>query len=451
MQITPRVLKGFRDFLPAEEARRARFVRILEDSFAGFGFVPIDTPILEYADVLLGKGGGETDKQVYRFNDHGGRDVAMRFDLTVPFARYMAQHRNDLYLPFKRYHIDKVFRGENTQRGRYREFTQCDFDIVGTSSISADLEIITVIAGAFRALGVPGVTIHISHRALLNRFLETLGIADRTESVLRTVDKLRKIGREKTLEILSDEISREAAEAILAFTQVEGDYSTVLAHVESQLGTEGGEVTDLRAIGNALEQLDLTETVRLDTSITRGLDYYTGIVYETFLTGAEGIGSVCSGGRYDDLVTLYSNESMPGVGASIGLDRLLAALDELGIAGDDGAGADVLVAMQDETLLGHYHRLAMRLRDAGFRCEVFPDTKKLGRQFTFAEKKGIPTVLICGRSEYEAGTVNIRRITDRSQHDGLLIDAAIDTIRRLLDEDLPGSDASGQDGTYRTP
>lgn len=432
MQITPRVLKGFRDFLPEDEARRARFVRILEDSFARFGFVPIDTPILEYAEVLLGKGGGETDKQVYRFDDHGGRDVAMRFDLTVPFARYMAQHRNELYLPFKRYHIDKVFRGENTQRGRYREFTQCDFDIVGTRSVSADLEIITVIASAFSALGVPGVTIHISHRALLNRYLETLGVVDRAEPVLRTIDKLRKMGREKTLQQLTDEIGGEAAEAVLAFTQATGDYATVLAHVESLIGEDGPEVTALRAIGAALDELELTDTVRLDTSITRGLDYYTGIVYETFLTGAEGIGSVCSGGRYDDLVTLYSNEEMPGVGASIGLDRLLAALDELGIADDDGTIADVLIAMQDEGLLAHYHTLAARLRAAGYRCEVFPDSKKLGQQFAFAERKGIPTVVICGHTEFENGTVNIRRIADRSQYDSLPLDEAIERIGELV-------------------
>lgn len=429
MQITPRVLKGFRDFLPAEEARRARFIRILEDSFASFGFLPIDTPILEYAEVLLGKGGGETDKQVYRFDDHGGRDVAMRFDLTVPFARYMAQHRSELYLPFKRYHVDKVFRGENTQRGRYREFTQCDFDIVGTSSISADLEIITVIAGAFRALGVPGVTIHISHRALLNRYLATLGVEDHTEPVLRTIDKLRKIGREKTLEILSGEIGADAAEAVLAFTEAEGDYGAVLSHVETLLGNDRAEVRALRAIGDALDGLGLNEVVRLDTSITRGLDYYTGIVYETFLTGAESIGSVCSGGRYDDLVALYSNESMPGVGASIGLDRLLAALDELGIAGDDGTGADVLVAMQDESLLGHYHVLAAGLREAGLRCEVYPDTTKLGKQFAFAERKGIPFVLICGRAEYEAQTVSLRHIVDGSRYDDLSLEAAIGRMR----------------------
>ena len=435
MQIEPRLLKGFRDFLPSEEARRKRFGRILEDSFHAFGFVPIDTPILEYAEVLLGKGGGETDKQVYRFSDHGGRDVALRFDLTVPFARYMAQHRNELSLPFKRYHIGKVFRGENTQRGRYREFTQCDFDIVGTRSVSADIEIITAIHSTFRALGVPGVHIHISHRALLNRYLDRLGVAGAGETVLRTIDKIRKIGREEALHLLTATIGGDAAEAVLEFSAIEGDNATVLARIETLVGDDAPEVILLRTIAAALAEVGLEDTGRLDTSITRGLDYYTGIVYETFLEGAEGIGSVCSGGRYDDLVAIYSKESMPGVGASIGLDRLLAALDELEIGSVTGSTVDLLITMQDETLIGHYHALAARARAAGLRCAVFPDPKKLGQQFAFAEKAGIPVVVICGRQEFEAGTVNIRLIADRSQYDNLTPDDALERIGAIATPD----------------
>ncbi len=430
MQITPRLLKGFRDFLPTDESRRRGFVRVLEDSFRTFGFVPIDTPILEYAEVLLGKGGGETDKQVYRFQDHGKRDVAMRFDLTVPFARYMALHKNELYLPFKRYHIDKVFRGENTQRGRYREFTQCDFDIVGTHSISADLEIISVIDSAFRALGVPQIQIHISHRALLNRYLETLGVADRGETVLRAIDKLRKVGREKTIATLASEVGAETATSLIEFVEVTGDYHSVLAHVESRVGADLAEVKDLRQIGEAIDGLGLSGTVRLDTSITRGLDYYTGVVYETFLRGAEGIGSVCSGGRYDDLVSIYSSETMPGVGASIGLDRLLAALEQLDVVRTPSSSADLLIAMQDVDLLGHYHVLAKEFRAAGFSTEVYPDGKKLGQQFAFAERKGIPFVVVCGHEEYKTGTVNLRRIDDRRQFDALSVSDALKQLRR---------------------
>lgn len=430
MQITPRILKGFRDFLPQGEIRRKELIRILEDRFQAFGFLPIDTPMLEYAEVLLGKGGGETDKQVYRFQDHGGRDVALRFDLTVPFARYMAMHRNELYLPFKRFHVSKVFRGENTQRGRYREFTQCDFDIVGTESFSSDLEIVLMIVAAFRALGVPGVTVHLSHRGIFNRFLRHHGVEDRSEEILRTVDKLRKVGREATLESLSELSSGETARKTLQFIEATGSFTEILHSLEELTGGSGPESSRLMDLGHALETLVPPGTVVLDPSITRGLDYYTGVVFETFLNGAESIGSVCSGGRYDDLVSLYSKESMPGVGASIGLDRLLAALEELDVKSDDSSSVDLLVTLQDETLVSHYHYLADCFRQAGLRVEVFPEPQKLGRQFAFAEKKGIPVALICGPREKETETVNLRILADRENRDGLNMADAIALLRK---------------------
>ncbi|MFO8043789.1 MAG: histidine--tRNA ligase [Alkalispirochaeta sp.] len=423
MPIDPRILKGFRDFLPQQEALRQSLIRTLEDSFSSFGFEPIDTPILEYTEVLLGKGGGETDKQVYRFTDHGKRDVSMRFDLTVPFARYMALHRNELYLPFKRYHISKVFRGENTQRGRYREFTQCDFDIVGTDSVSADLEIITMIYHSFRQLQVPGVSIHISHRGVFNRLLERYGVREHSEAVLRTVDKLRKLGADKTQEELTELIGAETAARVLEFIGADGTMHEVIDTLERLLQGETPETHRLRRLAHATEKLSISSNVVIDPSITRGLDYYTGVVFETFLEGVENIGSVCSGGRYDDLISLYSKESMPGVGASIGLDRLIAALEELGSTADTQASADVLVTMQDADLLSHYHTLAMTLRSRGIRCEVYPDAKKLGQQFAFAERKGIPFALICGRQEYEAGTVNVRVLSTRTNLDGLELTA----------------------------
>lgn len=433
MRIEPRLLKGFRDFLPQQEALRKSLVRTLEDSFATFGFEPIDTPILEYTDVLLGKGGGETDKQVYRFTDHGKRDVAMRFDLTVPFARYMALHRNDLYLPFKRFHINKVFRGENTQRGRYREFTQCDFDIVGTTGVSADIEIVTMILASFRAIGVPGVTVHISHRGAFNRLLARFDVSDRSEEILRTVDKIRKIGREATRAELAEIADAQTAEAILAFVEADGSMTEVIAGMERLIGEPVPETDRLRQIATALGDLGLADAVRVDPSITRGLDYYTGVVFETFLQGLESIGSVCSGGRYDDLVSLYSKESMPGVGASIGLDRLIAGLEELGSSVEPGRPADVLITMQDSSLVTHYHRLAAEVRAAGLRCEVYPDARKLGQQFAFAERKGIPAALICGEHERDAGTVNIRVLADRTNFDGLPVAAAIARIRELAE------------------
>lgn len=423
MPIDPRILKGFRDFLPQQEALRQSLIRTLEDGFASFGFEPIDTPVLEYTEVLLGKGGGETDKQVYRFTDHGQRDVSMRFDLTVPFARYMALHRNELYLPFKRYHISKVFRGENTQRGRYREFTQCDFDIVGTDSISADLEIITMMYHSFRRLQVPGVSIHVSHRGVFNRLLERHGVREQSEAVLRTVDKLRKVGASKTRQDLIELTRAETADRILDFIGARGSMHEVIDTMERLLDGEAPETARLRQLARAIDELKLSESVVIDPSITRGLDYYTGVVFETFLEGVENIGSVCSGGRYDDLVSLYSKESMPGVGASIGLDRLIAALDELHTSQSSPASSDVLVTMQDPELLSHYHAIAAALRDQGIRCEVYPDPKKLGQQFAFAERKAIPFAVICGRQEYEANTVNIRVLSTRTNLDGIELSA----------------------------
>lgn len=419
MEIEPRVLKGFRDFLPPPEIERRRFIRILEDTFTSFGLVPIDTPILEYADVLLGKGGGETDKQVYRFHDHGKRDVAMRFDLTVPFARYMAMHRSELYLPFKRYHIAKVFRGENTQRGRYREFMQCDFDIVGTSELSADLEIILIIQAAFQNMGVPGITVHLSHRGLFNRFLGKLDVLDQSEEVLRVVDKLRKIGHAETVRQLASLSSPERAEDILAFIGATGSWDEILTTLENLSGGVSPESTRLRELGTALHALLPGDAVVLDPSITRGLDYYTGIVFETFLDGAPDLGSVCSGGRYDDLVALYSKESMSGVGASIGLDRLMAGLDELHLTQAETPVVDLLIVHQDSALVAHYHALAQYARTHGISAEVYPEAIKLGRQFAFAERKGIPTALICGPDEMAQGVVNLRTMATREQQEGL--------------------------------
>ncbi|MFW5729180.1 MAG: histidine--tRNA ligase, partial [Spirochaetota bacterium] len=389
-RIDPRVLKGFRDFLPEEELERRRVLGILESSFRSFGFVPIDTPILEYTEILLGKAGGETEKQVYRFEDHGGRDVAMRFDLTVPFARFLAQHRNDLALPFKRYHIAKVFRGENTQRGRYREFMQCDFDIVGTDSASADLEIIFMIVRSLEALGLSAFHVRISNRAIFNRFLDHLGMAGHSEEILRTVDKLRKIGTEKTRHILAELTGAEAAADILAFvagaregerygggatdtaagTPATRNAARNAAVLENLTVLAGGPADDTVRVAQILEHAEtigVGDRIVLDPSITRGLDYYPGMVFETFLDTEESIGSVCSGGRYNDLASLYTREQLPGVGASIGVDRLLAAVSDSRAA---VPSADAIVLYMDDSLVGRYHAIADALRRAGLRCEV---------------------------------------------------------------------------------
>lgn len=432
--IEPRVLKGFRDFLPADQGLRERLIDGLKEVFRAHGFLPIDTPILEYTEVLLGKGGGETDKQVYRFVDNGGRDVAMRFDLTVPFARYMAGHLPELYLPFRRYHIDKVFRGENTQRGRYREFMQCDFDIVGTTSVSSDFEILLLIALSVENLGVQEYHIHLSHRGVFSRFLQRHGIADRSEEILRTVDKLGKIGRDKTKKLLAEQLSEAQAEEILTYVEAKGEYLSTLAGMEEQVGGPMEETERLRKLYEFAEAVGIQNRLVLDPSITRGLDYYTGVVFETFLDKLPNIGSICSGGRYDNLASLYSKEVIPGVGASVGLDRLVAALEELGLARKEERPTEVVILNLDDSLQGHYHRLAQECRRAGLSAEVFPEKKKLGQQFSYAEKKGIPLGVICGESEHKSGVVNLRFLESRESADGLRLEEAIsratDYLRR---------------------
>ena len=310
--IDPRVLKGFRDFLPAQQIERKRIQGILETTFESFGFVPIDTPVLEYTEVLLGKGGGETDKQIYRFTDHGGRDIALRYDLTVPFARFMAANLNQLYLPFKRYHISRVWRGENTQRGRYREFVQCDFDIVGTDSASADFEILLLMRKSFEAMGIDKVTIRLSNRGIFNRFLDRTGLRDQSVEILRIVDKLSKIGRDEVQRLLSELTSVKNARDILDYITAESGNSETLQKIESLAGGPAEDTERLKTIFKCMKEMDIENGFVLDPSITRGLDYYTGIVYETFLDELPEIGSVCSGGRYNDLASLYTKEKFPG-------------------------------------------------------------------------------------------------------------------------------------------
>ena len=431
-RIEPRILKGFRDFLPAQESRREAVQQTLQAVFRQHGFLPIDTPMLEYSDVLLGKGGGETDKQIYRFEDNGGRDVSMRFDLTVPFARYMAQHRNELYLPFKRYHIAKVFRGENTQRGRYREFTQCDFDIVGVDCASADFEILLLMVRSLQALGVDDFRVHLSHRAIFNRFLDTLGAGRKSGEILRTVDKMKKIGEEAVREELTQLLDLQRAAQVLMFITATGSAGEVLASLVALAGHNEHDTGRLQAVLEAAAAVGIQEHIRLDPSITRGLDYYTGIVYETFLDGAAEIGSVCSGGRYNDLASIYTREKLPGVGSSVGLDRLLAALEELQTRAAEPSAVDVLVLAFDESDIGHYHSIAEQMRAAGFSAEVYPEARKLGVQFAFAEKKGIPTAVICGPEERAAGVVTVKDLAQRTNHSGLSMDQALKTVRRII-------------------
>ena len=430
--IEPKVLKGFRDFLPDREAARLSLVRRLEQVFASYGFAPIDTPVLEYAEVLLGKGGGETDKQVYRFTDHGGRDVAMRYDLTVPFARFMATHLGELALPFKRWHAAKVWRGENTQRGRYREFIQVDFDTVGTDSASADLEILLLMRESFLSLGLGGVKVHYAHRGVFNAFLSRLGLAEQSVEVLRAIDKERKIGPEKTREMLAEIAGGENADRILAYARVEDSAALTRAKLAEAAGPDAPGVKRLGEIVAALEDLGVAGTFVLDPSITRGLDYYTGIVFETFLDRLPGIGSVCSGGRYDDLASLYTTQRLPGVGASIGLDRLMAAMEELGEAGQAIGGTVGARAHARGGPAGRVPPDRGAFRDAGIPAEVYPEPRKLAVQFAYAEKRGIPLAVIAGSDERAKGVVNLKDLRSRESFDGLSLEDATARASALL-------------------
>jgi histidyl-tRNA synthetase len=430
--IEPRIPKGFRDFLPDKEAQRLSIVRTLEQVFTSFGFAPIDTPVLEFAEVLLGKGGGETDKEVYRFKDHGGRDVAMRFDLTVPFARFMAAHLAEIGLPFRRWHAAKVWRGENTQRGRYREFMQVDFDIVGTDSASADLEILLLMSSCLSSLGVEKLSIRYAHRGVFNSFLKKHGLESKSVEVLRAIDKRRKIGDEKTRELLAGIAGPAIAEAIIAFTALEGSSGATLAKLRDAVGTDVEGIQRLGLIAESLDRLGVAHRFVLDPSITRGLDYYTGVVFETFLSDLPDIGSVCSGGRYNELASLYTKQSLPGVGASIGVDRLMAAMEELHLLTGAGAGPSLLVLFLDDALLARYHEIATAFRAAGISAEVYPEKKKLAQQFAYAEKRGIPLALVCGEEEAKSGTMGIKDLRSRESHDALTQAGAIEKATALL-------------------
>ena len=435
--ITPATLKGFRDYLPAPAMAREAIMEVARRVYRSYGFSPIDTPALEYTEVLLGKGGEESDKQLFRFTDNGGRDVAMRFDLTVPFARFAAQHLNDIGVPFKRYHLASVWRGENTQRGRYREFVQCDFDTIGTDSNAADIETLLVIHDLLSAIGFERFQIRVNNRLVLNGLLEKLGLADRSAGVLRALDKLHKIGREGVLAELCERVQTtgEQAALVLDFAQLSGSPAEILNRLEGMLtGNATGElgVARLRELFEVATHAGIPpQRVELDVSIARGLDYYTGTIYETFLTDDPKIGSICSGGRYDNLAGLFTSQKLPGVGASLGLDRLLAAMESFGMVAQASTPAPVLVTQFDETKIGEYTRIGRLLRQAGLNTEVFPDARGVGKQLKYADKKGFRLAVIAGSDEFAAGVWQVKDLRAGSQSH-VPESQLIDHIRTLL-------------------
>jgi histidyl-tRNA synthetase len=435
--IQPRTLKGFRDYPPSLMLPREHLLEQARRVYRSYGFAPIDTPALEYLEILRGKAGDESDKLIYSFKDHGDRDVALRFDLTVPFARFAAQHMGQLGTPFKRYHMGPVWRGENTGHGRYREFWQCDFDTIGTTSNAGDIETALVIHDLMRALGFERFEIRMNNRLVLNGLLEELGLAQQVVPLLRALDKLPKIGADAVMAEMVEKagVNRAQAERVLALADMHGTNTEILTRLEREFGSNpraADGIARLREVVAVAREAGIDpERIRLDLSIARGLDYYTGTIYETFLTDKPDIGSVCSGGRYDNLASLYTKQVLPGVGASLGLDRLLAALEEMNLLPKTSTPAPVLIVQFDAGHIGAYQRMARHLRGEGVGVEVYPEAKKLGPQLKYAESRGFRIALIAGPDEFARGMWQVKDLARREQID-VPTTEVVATVRKVL-------------------
>jgi histidyl-tRNA synthetase len=435
--IEPTRLKGFRDYLPDRMIPREHLLEQARRVYRSYGYAPIDTPALEKEEILRGKGGEESDKLMYCFKDHGGRDVALRFDLTVPFARFAAEHIGQLGTPFKRYHMGPVWRGENTGHGRFREFWQCDFDTIGTESNASDIETALVIHDLLRALDFEHFEVRINNRLVLNGLLEELGLAGQTTPVLRALDKLPKVGKEGVIAEMGDKagVRPEQAERVLALAQAQGTNVEILDRLERDFGSNAKAqegVFRLRELLAVAGEAGVPEErLRLDLSIARGLDYYTGTIYETFLLEKPDIGSICSGGRYDNLAGLYTKQRLPGVGASLGLDRLLEAMAEMGMLPKAATPAPVLVVQFDCRWLGRYQKLARELRAASIGVEVFPEAKKVGQQLKYAEGRGFRVALLAGDDEFAKGVWQVKDLARREQAEVAEAEV-VESVRRLL-------------------
>lgn len=406
-RIEARILKGFRDELPPDAEERDALFNSIASIFKLSGFGPIDTPCLEYSEVLLGKGSDETDKQLFRFEDQGGRDVALRFDLTVPLARYVSQHQNDLCFPFRRYHIAPVWRAEKPQKGRYREFYQCDFDIIGSTGLTSDLEVLLVVHRVFQHIGIP-YRVRLNHRGLLAAILETFGFEAHATEALRAIDKLEKQGKAVVLKELCSaaQANEEDAENLVAFiSQLQAIIEPLeaLDLIKEKCAPSerlSHSLERMRSLFHAFKSSHISpDSYTLDISIARGLDYYTGIVFETQVLEMPSLGSVCSGGRYDDLTSLFSSRVLPGVGGSVGIDRLLVALREKTNTKSQESNTKVLVCVLDDALLPHYLSVTQKLRENNIPTEIFPDSSKLASQLKYANKKNIPLAIIAGEDE----------------------------------------------------
>ena len=443
--IDPRVAGGLKDIPPSAMIPRERMLAGLRRTFASFGFLPIETPHIERVEVLTGKGAGSEEvlRQIFDVTNKGGTpgELALRFDLTVPLARFVAKHVDQLGTPFKRYAIGSVFRGERPAKGRFREFTQCDFDTVGTESPVADAEIAQVIHDALAAIGVPPFTIHLNNRKILDGLLDSFGVIDRKAAVLRALDKLAKVGPDAVrAELTSAEgpaMADDQAGQLLDFaSRGKGAGDAVLAMAEERLGShpiaaEG--IANLRTVLGLLRAAGVPDDrLALDLGLARGLDYYTGIVFETTVDGWERYGSIGSGGRYDDLASLFIKRRLPGVGASIGLDRLIAMLEEAGALGPSTATAPVLVANFPGVDPTVPFGLAARIRAAGTGAEVYPEPISVGKQMGYGSTRGHLIAVIVGPDEAAAETFNLRVLATRQEDKGLALSTLEDSVQGAL-------------------
>lgn len=422
-RVKPRTLSGFMELLPPKQAQMEKMLSVLRETYARYGFTPLDTPAIEASEVLLAKGGGETEKQIYRFNK-GDHDLALRFDLTVPLAKYVALNYGQLTFPFRRYQIGKVWRGERAQRGRFREFYQADIDVIGDGALDIlnEAEIPAIIYQTFTRLGLKRFRIRVNNRKVLNGFFALLGLTERAQDVMRTIDKLDKIGPDKVRELLLSEcgVDETAADEILRFITVSGTSAEKLQFLEGWRGRN--EVFDLgldelRTVAAYLPEFGVPEeNFEIDLTIARGLDYYTGTVYETVMTDHPEIGSVCSGGRYDNLAEYYTNKALPGVGISIGLTRLFYVLQEQGMLSENvlTAPADVLILPMTDELSGAI-ALATKLRSAGLRVQLYGEKKKFKAKIAYADKLAIPFVIFLGEDELREGKCSVKDMATGEQ------------------------------------
>ena len=421
--IKPRTLSGFMELLPGKQIQFERMVSILRDTYASYGFAPLDTPAIEDAQILLAKGGGETEKQIYRFQK-GDSDLALRFDLTVPLAKYVALHCNDLAFPFRRFQISKVYRGERAQRGRFREFYQADIDIIGDGKLDIlnEAEIPAIIYNVFKGFGLSRFQIRVNNRKILNGFYAMMELSEKSGEIMRTVDKLDKIGPEKVKAILMGEecgLTENQADEILKFIGIQGTNAEVIAALEGYAGRN--EIFDLglselKAVTVNLAAFGVPEAnFAVDLTIARGLDYYTGTVYETTLLDHPEIGSVCSGGRYDNLAGYYIEKQLPGVGISIGLTRLFYVLDEQGLLNPElpSAPADALVLPMGD--IAPAISLAEELRSHGLRVQLYCEQKKFKQKMAYANKLEVPFAVLLGEDEIAEGKCSVKNMQSGEQ------------------------------------